>query len=139
MEIEYKILKSAMYDQMLSGWKNLPENAIGLGDDKASIARYLKRNKGCSFAAFHNKKLVGAILAGHDGRRGFLNHLFVLPEYRRNGIGGKLVNKSFERLKALGIARSAIFIHKTNISAQAFWAGIGFEKVNFIETYGIDL
>ncbi len=37
------------------------------------------------------KSIVGAILSGHDGRRGFVHHLVVLPEVRRQGIGQQLV------------------------------------------------
>ena len=139
MNIEYKNLKPKMYEQLQKGWKLLPENAVGVGDDRESILRYLKRNRKCSFAAFDNKTMVGAVLAGHDGRRALLNHLFVLPEYRRNGIGKELVARSFKELKKQGIKRSAVFIHKTNHSAQLFWSRIGYEKIDFIETYGIDL
>ena len=137
--IDYKELTIDMYDQLVQGWLLLPENATGLGDDKHSIEMYLERNRGCSFAAFAEEKLIGAILSGHDGRRAFLNHLFVIPKYRKQGIGSKLVELSFDRLKKQGIKRVGIFIHKSNTLAQLFWNRIGFEKVDFVETYGIDL
>jgi ribosomal protein S18 acetylase RimI-like enzyme len=128
-----------MYDQLVQGWALLPENATGLGDDKQSIAKYLERNKGCSYAAFNNHKMIGAVLSGHDGRRAFFNHLFVIPEYRKQGIARKLVDLSFEKLKKEDINRVGIFIHKSNASAQLFWNKIGFEKVDFVETYGINI
>jgi ribosomal protein S18 acetylase RimI-like enzyme len=137
--IKYEVLTIDMYDLLVQGWSLLPENATGLGDDKQSIAKYLDRNEGCSFAAFNNRKMIGAVLSGHDGRRAFFNHLFVIPEYRKQGVASKLVEISFEKLKKEGIKRVGIFIHKTNISAQLFWHKIGFEKVDFVETYGIDL
>ena len=137
--INYEELTIDMYDQLVQGWSLLPENATELGDDKQSIAKYLERNKGCSFAAFIDRKMIGAVLSGHDGRRAFLNHLFVIPKYRKQGIARKLVELSFEKLKKEGIKRVGIFIHRTNASAQLFWHKIGFEKVDFVETYGIDL
>lgn len=118
--IKYKVLTIDMYDQLVQGWSLLPENATGLGDDKQSITKYLDRNEGCSFAAFNNRKMIGAVLSGHDGRRAFFHHLFVIPEYRKQGIARKLVDLSIEKLKKDGIKRVGIFIHKTNVSAQLF-------------------
>ena len=137
--ITYSEITIDMYDQLVQGWALLPENATGIGDDKQSIAKYLKRNNGCSFAAFKDRKMIGAVLSGHDGRRAFFNHLFVIPEYRRQGIGRKLVDLSFGKLKKDGIKRVGIFIHKSNASAKLFWNKIGFEKVDFVETYGINI
>jgi len=137
--ITYTEITMDMYDQLVQGWALLPDNATGLGDDQQSIAKYLERNKGCSFAAFNDRKMIGAVLSGHDGRRAFFNHVFVIPEYRKQGIAKKLVDLAFEKLKKEGIKRVAIFIHKSNASAQIFWNKIGFEKVDFIETYVIDI
>ncbi len=137
--ITYAALTIDMYDQLVQGWTLLSENATGLGDDKQSIAKYLERNNGCSFAAFNDRKMIGAVLSGHDGRRAFFNHLFVISEYRKQGIARKLVDLALEKLKKEGIKRVGIFIHKSNASAQLFWNKIGFEKVDFVETYGIDI
>jgi N-acetylglutamate synthase len=139
MEIIFKLLTIDMYDQLRDGWRMLPENSIGAGDDKGTIAQYLDRNEGLSFAAFDNNKLIGAILAGHDGRRAFLNHLFVLPDFQRQGVATKLVTLVFDQLRFEGLKRVGIFIHKSNYAAQNFWKSIGFEKVDFIETYGINI
>jgi ribosomal protein S18 acetylase RimI-like enzyme len=128
-----------MYDQLVEGWNLLPENAIGPGDDRQSIEKYLKRNEGCSVAAFHGDTLVGAIISGHDGRRAFFNHLFVIPEYRKQGIATRLVRYAFDAMKREGIKRVGIFIHKTNPGAQAFWTKMGFEKVDIVDTYGITI
>ena len=139
MTIDYKELNISMYPQLEAGWKLLPDNATGLGDDKKSIEVYLLRNPRCSIAAFHENELIGAVLAGHNGRRAILNHLFVLPEFRRKGVARELVTRCFDELRNQGITRAAIFIHKTNTAAQEFWKVLGFEKVDFIETYGCNL
>jgi ribosomal protein S18 acetylase RimI-like enzyme len=54
-------------------------------------------------------------------------------------IGSKLVELASLRLKAQGILRAAVFVHKTNIAAKSFWKKVGFETVDFIETYGMDI
>ena len=69
---------------------------IGLSQDGTDsyegIARYLARNPGCSFTAWINDQLVGAVLAGHDGRRGYLHHAAVHKDYQGQGIGRMLVD-----------------------------------------------
>lgn len=139
MNIEYMTLEITMYDQLVEGWNLLPDNATGRGDDRETVGNYLTRNRNCSVAAFRGDKLIGALLAGHDGRRALLNHLFVVPDFRRQGIARKLVAMSFDELKKQGVKRAAVFIHKTNPLAQSFWKNIGFDKVDFIDTYGMDI
>lgn len=139
MAINYLPLRIEMYDQLVKGWNLLPENATGIGDDRESIGNYLTRNRNCSIAAFHGDELIGAVLAGHDGRRALLNHLFVVPDFRRKGVARTLVAMSFKELRKQGVRRAAVFIHKTNPVARSFWENIGFDKVDFIDAYGMDL
>ena len=127
-----------MFADLKAGWEFLPADSTGAGDDRETVDRYLHRNNGCSFAAFDDGKMVGALLAGHDGRRALLNHLFVRPEYRRRGIARQLAALSFGELRNQGVHRAAVFIHKTNDIARRFWETVGGKKVDFIETYGID-
>jgi len=136
MEIVIKELSVDHYDQLLVGWKSLPGSAIGIGDDYDSIKKYLNRNRGLSYGAFYNSKLIGAILADHDGRRGKLNHLYVLEEYRKNKIATRLVEKSITALKSQGIKRIWILIHNTNIDAIKFWESIGFKEVEILKIWG---
>lgn len=78
-----------------------------------------------SFVARENNDLVGAILCGHDGRRGYIHHLAVRAEYRRQGLGHKLVEKSLSVLQAVGIQKCHLFIFNNNVSGIAFWKKIG--------------
>jgi len=72
-------------------------------DSEESISRYLKRNLNLSFVYYKDNKIIGSILCGHDGRRGYIHHTCVLPEYRGQSIGRSLVEKSLEELKNQGI------------------------------------
>ena len=100
---------------------------IGLSDadSRGSIKAYLERNPGMSFVASENGNIVGAILCGHDGRRGYIHHLAVRAEYRRQGLGHKLVEKSLSVLQAAGIQKCHIFIFNNNTSGIEFWKDIG--------------
>jgi N-acetylglutamate synthase len=97
---------------------------IGLDDDSDTpekIAAYLKRNPECSFVAYKETELVGAVLSGHDGRRGYLHHLAVKKECRKQNIGTQLVNHCLKALKKIGIPKCNIFLFETNQAGKAFW------------------
>lgn len=74
------------------------------------------------------KSIVGAILSGHDGRRGFVHHLVVLPEVRRQGIGQQLVSVCLEKLEMAGIEKCHLFIRRDNQSGLRFWENIGWKE-----------
>jgi ribosomal protein S18 acetylase RimI-like enzyme len=110
------------YPAVLRLWRATP--GIGLDDDsdsRAAIGRYLRRNPNLSFVACHNRQLVGAVLSGHDGRRGYLHHLAVLPALRRHGIGSALVNRCLRGLAKANISRCNIFVRGDNPQGLAFW------------------
>ena len=81
-----------------------------------------------SFVASENNIIVGSILCGHDGRRGYINHLAVRPEYRRKGLGQKLVEKSLSVLQAVGIQKCHLFIFNNNTDGIRFWNKIGWTQ-----------
>ena len=80
------------YDRVLNLWKQCKGIGLGDSDSKENIQLYLNRNPGMSFIAELDNELVGAVLAGHVGRRGYIHHLAVLPNQRRRGIGRLLVD-----------------------------------------------
>ena len=76
------------YELVYDLWIHTPGMGLNTADDsKEGIARYLKRNPTTCFVAESGNKVVGALLAGHDGRRGYLYHAAVLPEFQRQGAG----------------------------------------------------
>ena len=75
------------YDQVMALWTDIPGIGLSEADSKENISRYLGRNLGMSFLAEKEGQIVGAVLCGHDGRRGYIHHLAVYPNYRRQGIG----------------------------------------------------
>jgi putative acetyltransferase len=81
------------YQNVISLWKNCEGIGLSRADSKDSMEAYLKRNPGMSFVAIYQNEIIGAVLCGHDGRRGYLHHLAVHPDYRKQGIGRSLVAK----------------------------------------------
>lgn len=103
---------------------------IGLSeaDSPAGIARFLERNSGLSFVATDEQRLVGVVLCGHDGRRGYIHHLAVAAAYRQHGIGRTLVRRSLTALKQTGIDKCHLFVFKENQAALQFWQRIGWTE-----------
>lgn len=118
----------ADYKEVLHLWRN--SNGVGLNesDTRGAIAGYLRRNPGMSFVARDGNELIGTILCGHDGRRGYLYHLAVLPRFRRRGLGTRLVAKCLAKLKRLGIARCNIYLFTDNADGERFWQDNGWES-----------
>ncbi len=98
-----------------------PEDA----DSRDNTERYLRRNAGMSFVARLDGRLIGTVLCGHDGRRGYLHHLAVDDNYRKQGIGSTLVARSLAALDAEGITRCNIFVFTDNTVGHQFWAQRG--------------
>ena len=116
------------YDEVYAMWLITSKRALSSADERGQIERYLKRNEGLSQVAVIDGKIVGTVLAGHDGRRGFIHHMAVLPEYRRRHIGHALAEKAIEKIKSEGIEKTHIFCYRDNETGQKFWRDFGFVK-----------
>ena len=128
----------ADYEEIFEMWQTTTKRALSKADEKSQIKRYLERNKGLSQVAVVDGKIVGTVLAGHDGRRGFIHHMAVMPEYRRHHIGQKLAQTAIEKIKAEGIDKTHIFSYQDNKVGQSFWTNFGFEKRDDVFVYSLD-
>ena len=87
-----RIMTISDYEKVYSLWLGTPNMGLNnLDDSKEGIAKYLSRNPNTCFVAEKNNEIVGAILAGHDGRRGLIHHTAVAESEQRQGVGEKLV------------------------------------------------
>ncbi len=110
------------YDAVFEMWKSISGFGIrSIDDSREGIARFLKRNPGLSVVAVHHETIVGGILCGHDGRRGCLYHVCVLPKYRKLGIGQQMVEICKDSLKNEGINKINLIAFKSNAVGNHFW------------------
>lgn len=134
MNIEYRLMNIEDYEQAYDLWLLCGNGLNNKDDSREGIDKYLKRNPTTSFVAVCEEKVVGVILCGHDGRRGIIQHACVSPEYRRFGIGSKLVDLALEALKAEGINKVLLVAFKKNKGGNKFWESQGFtlrEDLNY--------
>jgi putative acetyltransferase len=127
MILTQRPFNTAHYDQAFALWQACEGIGLSDADSRCNIEKYLSRNPGTSFVVFDGDKLVGTILGGHDGRRGYIYHLAVHPEYRNRGIGRRLAEKCLESLAAAGINKVHLFIFKTNAAGIEFWQKLGWK------------
>jgi len=127
-------------EEALELWRRSEGIGMRGGADTASgIARYLERNPGGSFVARDGEVLVGAVLCGHDGRRGYLHHLAVAASHRRRSIGRSLMRECLARLAAEGIERCHLFVRAGNAPAERFWMHEGWSRRDDIVMMSLDL
>ncbi len=79
------------------------------------------------FVALLDGKVIGSIMVGYEGHRGWINYLAVLPHYQKRGYGRKLVEKSIMELEKLGCLKVNLQVRKTNLSLIDFYKHLGFK------------
>jgi len=94
----------------------------------ADIARKLKVNPELFLVAQQEKQIVGTVMAGYEGRRGWINYLAVAPTARRQGIGRQLMAAAESRLRALGCPKVNLQVRKTNHDVRKFYEALGFAE-----------
>ena len=115
------------YEQVYDLWLNTPNMGLNnLDDSKEGIAKYLARNPNTCFVAEKDNTIIGAILGGHDGRRGYIHHAAVNEREQRSGVGSALVNAAMSALKREGINKAALVNFSKNEKGNAFWEKQGF-------------
>jgi ribosomal protein S18 acetylase RimI-like enzyme len=129
----------ADYDAAIALWKEVEGLEICEGDSREEISDYLARNPALSRVAEENGALVGAVLCGHDGRRGWIYHLAVSPACRGRGIGRRLLDECMRGLHRAGIKRAIILVDRDNPMGQEFWRRNGWEELPFAVAMGRDV
>lgn len=128
------------YDQVKELWNSIKGFGIrSMDDSREGVARFLKRNPTTSVVAEEDGKVVGAILCGHDGRRGCLYHVCVHKDYRMRGIGKSMVAFAMEALKKEEINKVSLIAFTKNDIGNAFWKEIAWTKRKDLNYYDFTL
>ena len=115
------------YDKVYALWLRCPGMGLNnLDDSREGISKYLIRNPSTCFVAVEQDCIIGAILTGHDGRRGYISHTAVSPAHQRQGIGKQLVETALKALKQQGIHKVNLVVFSYNEKGNAFWEAMGF-------------
>lgn len=123
------------YRQVYDLWLSCKGMGLNdLDDSRDGIKRFLDRNPETCFVAEERNEIIGVILAGHDGRRGYIYHTSVSPDHRRRGIASALVDEALSALRTQGINKTALVVFSNNKDGNDFWEKSGFavrEDLNY--------
>lgn len=126
------------YSDVFKLWEDSPGIGLSPADSERAIIRFIDHNPMTCFVAEEDGKIVGAILGGFDGRRGYIHHLVVDPNYRHRGIGTSLVDQTVEAMRQMRIQKIHIFV-KTDIPESLdFWRHRGWEPRDDVQMMSRD-
>jgi ribosomal protein S18 acetylase RimI-like enzyme len=115
------------YDCVYNLWLNTPGMGLNnIDDSRLGIEKYLQRNPKTCFVAEKDNTIIGAILSGNDGRRGYIHHTAVAVSKRNHGVGTALVNAAMDALRTEGINKVALVVFSKNELGNSFWEKRGF-------------
>ena len=134
--MQIRIMTIDDYEAVHALWMTIRGFAIrSVDDSREGVERFLMRNPTTSVVAVEEGKIVGAILCGHDGRRGCLYHVCVHPDHRRRGIGRSMVVFCMNALKQEKISKVSLIAFTANDIGNAFWKTIGWTKREDLNYY----
>ncbi|MDP3744039.1 MAG: GNAT family N-acetyltransferase [Methylotenera sp.] len=125
------------YPKLIKLWEAAGNIDVQQTDTPEVLARFLYRNPTCSYAAYAGTRLIGAILAGHDGWRGHLYHMAVKPDYRERGIGTRLVSAAVRAIKSEDVQKIHCLVKRDNVISQQFWEACSFEQREDLLDYSL--
>ncbi|UCH38552.1 MAG: GNAT family N-acetyltransferase [Gammaproteobacteria bacterium] len=126
--MNYRCMQISDHDTVMQLWCDCEGLLLRDADSKSAVGRYLARNPGLSFVAEDDDRIVGSIMAGHDARRGYIQHLAVAEDTRRQGVASRLIELCLDALKAQGIEKSHVHVLKNNRSGRRYWAKRGWSE-----------
>ncbi len=129
--MEIRPLSVQDYESVYQLWVSTPGMGLNnLDDSREGFEKYLERNPDTSFVAVKEDRIVGAIMCGHDGRRGYIYHTAVTAVERNQGIGNALVNAAQTALAREGIYKVVLVVFSHNETGNSFWEKCGFTVRN---------
>lgn len=140
LDVKIRVMKLSDYEGVHDLWMSIHGFGIrSIDDSKEGVEKFIKRNPNTSVVAVEGDRIIGAILCGHDGRRGTLYHVCVAEDKRQHGIGSKMADFALEQLKKEGINKATLIAFTSNTVGNAFWKHYGFDFREDLNYYDITL
>lgn len=126
-------------EEVISLWRATPGVGLSSADTPPELARFLDRNPGTCFVARSEGRIVGVIMGGWDGRRGYIHHLAVRADCRRQGIGSTLLGRLLEAFRRMGALKVHMFVFVSNELAIGFYRNRGWTWREDIRVMSLNL
>jgi ribosomal protein S18 acetylase RimI-like enzyme len=136
----YQVERAQLTDMvpMLDLWRATPGLGVGQGDEEKALKVFIERNPSTCLVLRINEGLIGTVLGGFDGRRGYIYHLAVHPDYQGRGYGRMLLKQVINELKSLGALKIHLFVFRDNQPATKFYHHQGWELRHDIQVFSWD-
>ncbi|SNX49339.1 Acetyltransferase YpeA [Vibrio thalassae] len=138
MSVTFREMQISDYEKVMVLWQQTDHMVLREADNRDNILAYLDKNPNMSFVAILHGEVVGAVLAGTDGRRGYLEHLAVASQHRGKRIGKTLVEKVTDSFAQIGIEKTQLFVNADNEVAQHFYRSMGWEVRKEVKMYSFN-
>jgi ribosomal protein S18 acetylase RimI-like enzyme len=112
---------------------------VGRSDTAAEIEKKLRRDPDLFLVAESNHKIIGSVIGGYDGRRGFIYHLAVHTTFRGQGIGSQLMAEVESRLRARGCLKCYLLVIEDNEEAESYYRNRGWFLMDTVRIFGKEL
>jgi N-acetylglutamate synthase len=137
LEIRIRNFSIDDYDGVRTLWQSVMPDSLSEADSRDGVRCFLERNPSSSLVAVQGDVIVGAVLGGHDGRRGWIHHLAVAERARRSGIGKKLLTECLKQLGQAGIDKCHVLVFTSNAAGNGFWRAIGATERRELSVYSL--
>ncbi len=137
VQVSVRAMTEEDYEEVYRLWRTIKGFGIrSMDDSREGIERFLRRNPTTSMVAEAEGEIVGAILCGHDGRRGCFYHVCVREDYRQQGIGKSMAVSAMRALQEEHINKVCLIAFKKNEVGNSFWKRVGWtfrEDLNYYD------
>ncbi|MEE9376545.1 MAG: GNAT family N-acetyltransferase [Candidatus Lokiarchaeia archaeon] len=115
-----------LYEEIVMLWRKAGIN-IGSSDTREELERVLQRNPNLFLIGKLDNKVIGVVIGGFDGRRGYVHHLAVDPDYQKKGYGKMIMDELIEKFRKIGVHKIHLFIEKYNKNVVEFYRHLGWD------------
>lgn len=130
-DLTFKIVRydSKYQEAVIDLWKKC-DSLVSKNDPVQDIQRKMEFQPDLFLVALVRDSVIGSVMIGYEGHRGWINYLAVAPEYQRRGYGKRLIKKSIDELRKLGCLKINLQVRNTNRKAVDFYRHLGFKEDN---------
>ncbi len=136
--IKIRELRISDYENAIKIWQKAGIH-LSASDRKDEIDKMLKHNPNLCLALENNNQMIGLVLGGFDGRRGWIHHLAVLPEFQGKGYGKLLMDELISRFKNMNIVKVKLEVVEDNRKVIEFYKHLGWDERPEIITMSLSL
>lgn len=115
-------------DAVVALWETCFPDDPARNEPRAVIERKLARDPDLFWVAADGDEIVGALLGGYDGYRGWLYHLAVAPHRRREGLATALIDRAILELQTLGCVKVNLQVRSSNTEVIDLYEAQGFVR-----------